>query len=70
MKKLLYITGSRAEYGIMRQLLLQIKEKKEVSLDIVITGMHLLEKYGNTYKEVEKDFQNSLKNFLLETTLH
>lgn len=61
MKKLLYITGSRAEYGIMRQLLLQIKQKKEVSLDIVITGMHLLEKYGNTYKEVEKDFPNSLK---------
>lgn len=61
MKKLLYITGSRAEYGIMRQLLLQIKEKKEVSLDIVIIGMHLLEKYGNTYKEVEKDFPNSLK---------
>ncbi|WP_147371751.1 UDP-N-acetylglucosamine 2-epimerase, partial [Fusobacterium nucleatum] len=61
MKKLLYVTGSRAEYGIMRQLLLKLKEEKEVSLDIVITGMHLSEKYGNTYKEVEKDFPNSLK---------
>jgi UDP-N-acetyl-D-glucosamine 2-epimerase, UDP-hydrolysing len=61
MKKLLYITGSRAEYGIMRQLLLKLKEKKEISLSVVITGMHLSEKYGNTYKEVEKDFPDSLK---------
>ena len=61
MKKLLYVTGSRAEYGIMKRLLKKIDEDSEISLEIVITGMHLLKEYGETYKEVEKDFKNTKK---------
>ena len=61
MKKLLYVTGSRAEYGIMKRLLKKIDEDDEISLEIVITGMHLLKEYGETYKEVEKDFKNTKK---------
>ena len=61
MKKLLYVTGSRAEYGIMRRLLKKLDTDKEISLDIVITGMHLAKEYGETYKEVEKDFKIAKK---------
>ena len=56
MKKLLYVTGSRAEYGIMRKLLKKLDEDKNIQLDIVVTGMHLMKEYGETFKEVEKDF--------------
>lgn len=56
MKKLLYVTGSRAEYGIMRRLLKKLDEDKDIQLDIVVTGMHLMKEYGETFKEVEKDF--------------
>ena len=56
MKKLLYVTGSRAEYGIMRRLLKKLDEDKNIQLDIVVTGMHLMKEYGETFKEVEKDF--------------
>ncbi len=56
MKKLLYVTGSRAEYGIMRRLLKKLDEDKNIQLDIVVTGMHLMKEYGETFKEVESKF--------------
>ena len=61
MKKLLYVTGSRAEYGIMKRLLKKLDEDDEISLEIIITGMHLLKEYGETYREIEKDFKSTKK---------
>ena len=62
MKKLLYVSGSRAEYGIMKRLLKKLDEDSEISLDIVVTGMHLLKEYGETYKEIEKLNNSSIVN--------
>lgn len=55
MKKVLYVTGSRAEYGIMKRLLRRLNEDKEIDLKIVATGMHVDKKYGETYKLIEED---------------
>ena len=55
MKKIVYITGSRAEYGIMKRLLLALDQDLEIELTIVATGMHCDEKYGLTYKVIESD---------------
>lgn len=55
MKKILYVSGSRAEYGIMKRLLLKLKEDKNIDLKIIVTGMHLDLKYGETYKIIEND---------------
>ena len=55
MKKLAYITGSRAEYGIMKRLLKKIYNSNEIELTIVATGMQVDKKYGNTYKVIEED---------------
>ncbi|HFP1154812.1 TPA: UDP-N-acetylglucosamine 2-epimerase, partial [Escherichia coli] len=55
MKKILYVTGSRAEYGIMKRLLQQLKEDDSIDLSIVATGMHCDKKYGMTYKVIEND---------------
>lgn len=55
MKKVLYITGSRAEYGIMKRLLLRLNEDKDIELTIVATAMHADKKYGETYKVIEED---------------
>lgn len=57
MKRLLYVSGSRAEYGIMKRLLKKLDDDKNIELEIVVTGMHLLKEYGETYKEIEKDFK-------------
>lgn len=55
MKKILYVTGSRAEYGIMKRLLQQLKEDDSIDSSIVATGMHCDKKYGMTYKVIEND---------------
>ncbi|HIF9371755.1 TPA: UDP-N-acetylglucosamine 2-epimerase [Photobacterium damselae] len=55
MKKIIYVTGSRAEYGIMKRLLLALDNDLEIELTIVATGMHCDEKYGSTYQVIEND---------------
>ncbi|MEG5549635.1 UDP-N-acetylglucosamine 2-epimerase [Enterobacter wuhouensis] len=61
-KKILYVTGSRAEYGIMKRLLLALRDDTDIELSIVATGMHCDKKYGLTYKNIENDglFVNKL----------
>lgn len=55
MKRVLYVTGSRAEYGIMKRLLLKLNQDKDIDLKIVATGMQVDKKYGETYKLIEED---------------
>jgi GDP/UDP-N,N'-diacetylbacillosamine 2-epimerase (hydrolysing) len=55
MRKICYVTGTRADYGLMRDALSEIRLHKNLDLQIIVTGMHLLEEYGNTWKEIEKD---------------
>lgn len=61
MKKIAVITGTRAEYGYLKPLMTEIKKDIALELIPIITGMHLLSEFGNTYKLVEKDFPNSVK---------
>lgn len=55
MKKIAVVTATRAEYGILRPLIFRLKQEKGFRLQLVVTGMHLLEQYGNTRKEIEGD---------------
>lgn len=49
------VTGTRAEYGIWRSVLLAIQQAKGLRLQLVVTGMHLLGQFGMTVKDIEKD---------------
>ena len=55
MKKICVITGTRAEYGLLRPLINRIKEDKDLKLQLIATGMHLSPEFGLTYKEIEED---------------
>jgi len=55
MRKICVVTGSRAEYGILRGLLSAIKNDSELQLQIIATNQHLSKRQGETYKEIEKD---------------
>ncbi|MCH5252741.1 MAG: UDP-N-acetylglucosamine 2-epimerase (hydrolyzing) [Lachnospiraceae bacterium] len=58
-KKILFITGTRADYGKIKSLMKTMDESEEYTVYIYVSGMHLLSQYGNTYKEVLKDrYQN------------
>jgi GDP/UDP-N,N'-diacetylbacillosamine 2-epimerase (hydrolysing) len=54
-KKICVITGSRADYGLLRWLMDGIRNSPELELQIIVTGMHLSPKFGLTYLEIEKD---------------
>lgn len=52
-RKICVVTGTRAEYGLLRHLMRSIKKSGVFHLQIVVTGTHLTEKFGFTYKEIE-----------------
>lgn len=49
------ITGTRAEYGLLRPLLLRIKDNNETELKLIVTGSHLSNSFGNTKNEIIED---------------
>ncbi len=55
MKKIVFVTGTRADYGKIKSVIQQLKQDQDFKVYIYVTGMHLLEKYGSTYREIEKD---------------
>ena len=58
-KKILFLTGTRADYGKIKSLMKKVEDHQGFELNIFATGMHLLSKYGLTWTEIEKDgFQN------------
>ena len=55
MRKICVITGTRAEYGLMRWVMQGIKDDPELTLQVIATGMHLSPEFGLTYREIEND---------------
>ena len=55
MKKVVFITGTRADYGKIKSLIKAMSQTDVFSVYIYITGMHLMEEYGSTYKQVVED---------------
>lgn len=55
MKNIAYITGSRAEYGIVKRLLKKLEQDPELNFSLVVTAMHLDPQYGNTVTVIEQD---------------
>lgn len=55
MKKVCVITATRAEYGLLKPLMLLIKESDQLQLQIIATGTHLSPEFGLTYKNIEHD---------------
>lgn len=54
-RKICVITGTRAEYGLLRWVMQGIKDDPELTLQVIATGMHLSPEFGLTYREIEQD---------------
>lgn len=54
-KKICVITGSRAEYGLLKWLMWEILKTPDLSLQIIATGSHLSPEFGLTHLEIERD---------------
>ena len=55
MKKICVVTGTRAEYGLLRWVMQEIKESNKLSLNLIVCGMHLSPEFGLTIKQIEDD---------------
>jgi len=76
-KTITFITGTRADYGKIKSLILELQKKKnKFKTNLIITGMHNIRKYGYTIDEINKDkirncysFNNQSKNATMDIIL-
>lgn len=54
-RKICVVTGTRAEYGLLRWVMQGIQDDPGLTLQIIVTGMHLSPEFGLTYRVIEKD---------------
>ncbi len=76
MKSIVFITGTRADYGKLKSLILKVQKEKKFKSYLVITGMHIIKKFGYTKVEIDKDnikncykFSNQSKNTNMDIIL-
>jgi len=55
MRKVCVVTGTRAEYGLLRWVMEGIQDSDLLELQVVVTGAHLSPEFGLTYRDIEKD---------------
>ncbi len=54
-RKICVITGSRAEYGLLKILLTEIEKSNNLLLQLIVTGSHLSKEFGETIEEIKQD---------------
>ncbi|WP_423607182.1 UDP-N-acetylglucosamine 2-epimerase [Sphingomonas sp. MS122] len=54
-RRICVVTGTRAEYGLMRGLIAGIRDDDAFELQLAVTGMHLSPEFGLTWREIEAD---------------
>lgn len=53
--KVVYATGSRADYGIVRRYLQKLNQDKNIDFSVLVTGSHLDENYGKSIENIKAD---------------
>jgi len=72
MKKILFLTGTRADFGKIKSLISILEKQPEFEVFVFVTGMHLQEVYGYTLIEIDRcNFKNvfTFENHTHETTM-
>jgi len=54
-RRIAVVTGTRAEYGLLQSTMTAIRSHARLQLHTIVTGMHLLRKFGGTVKQIESD---------------
>ena len=63
-KKILFLTGTRADFGKLKPLITKIKGSTRFEYQIFATGMHMLARYGSTVNEIRKAGFDRLFSFI------
>ena len=51
-RKICYVTGSRADFGLLSLLIEESKKNKHLRTQIIATGSHFSKAFGNSYEEI------------------
>ncbi|WP_440649113.1 UDP-N-acetylglucosamine 2-epimerase [Candidatus Pelagibacter sp. HIMB1521] len=62
MKRILFVTGTRADYGKLKSLIKIVQKSDKFKCYVFVTGMHTIKKYGSTFLELKKD---KIKNIFI-----
>lgn len=54
-RRICVVTGTRAEYGLLRGIMERVRQTPGLELQLVATGMHLSPEFGLTYRDIEND---------------
>ncbi|MDC6460513.1 UDP-N-acetylglucosamine 2-epimerase [Gammaproteobacteria bacterium] len=75
-KKIVFLSGTRADFGKMKSLMLLAQNEKGIHVDVFVTGMHLQKSYGYTLNEIKSSnikniykFNNSNAQNAMDITL-
>lgn len=55
MKRVCIVTATRAEYGLLKPIILKLQAQNNLEVRVVATGMHLSPEFGMTCQEIEQD---------------
>ena len=62
LKNIAIVTGSRADYGLLREICKILEHKEDVQFSLIVSGSHFSSKHGNTFSEINIDkFENIIK---------
>ena len=75
-KKILFVTCTRADYGKLKSLIINIQKNNNFISRVFVSGMHNMKRYGSTYEEIIKDkingiyrYSNLIKNMRMDEIL-
>ncbi len=63
-KKVVFLTGTRADYGKIKSLMHVVENAPEFELFVFVTGMHMLKEFGSTINEVQKDHYKNIYSYI------
>ena len=63
-RKICIITTTRADYGILSSFIKKVYNDKDLKLQLIVSGSHLSNEFGQTYKIIEQDFKIDKKLYL------
>lgn len=66
-RKIVFLTGTRADFGKLRPLMDKIEQDKNYECYVFVTGMHTLSKYGSTHDEIKKHGYKNIIIFMNQT---
>lgn len=64
MKKIVFITGTRADFSKLKSLIQITQKSSKYQTDVFVTGMHLDGRYGNTINEIYKSKIKNIHQFV------